>query len=135
MEDLIKSIGVETVISILGIILSWVAVKITRIMEAKATQLKKHTNLDKYIDIVLNLIEDTVKAFNQTVVYELRKASEDGTLSEADKENVLDSAVVEITTILTEEVKEALSIIYGDLETWITIQVEKYVASEHAKNL
>jgi hypothetical protein len=118
---------------VLGLATTWAILQGSNWLKAKAVQWKqmnKFDVLDKYIDIAVNTVVDTVKALNQSVVNDLKEKAADGKLTAEEKTEILNNAVQTVIMSLSEEVQTVLSAVYGDLPTWIATQIDKAVSNE-----
>lgn len=111
------------IIPLLGILTAYVV----KYINAKSTELQNKVDsntADKYIAMLSDTITACVIATNQTYVEALKK--ENAFTAEAQKEafNLTFNAVM---TVLTEEAKQYLTNIYGDLTTYITNKIEAEV--------
>jgi len=123
----------QVVVSVIGIMMTWILSKLSKWMDAKAEVIKqanKNDKLDKYVDIAKNTVLDAVKAINQSVVDDLKEKSADGKLTDAEKEDILWEAVENVLASLSDNLKGTLAAVYGDLPTWVKIQVENAVIQE-----
>lgn len=123
----------ELIMSVIGLIVAWVVKELSSFLRAQTQKLKeanKYAVLNKYIDITLSAVLDVVQVTNTTVVNDLKEAAIDGKLTDEEKDIILNNAVHEILSSLSDEVKDTISAIYGDLPTWIKLQINKAVENE-----
>ena len=111
------------IIPLLGIATTF----LVKFLKAKADDIViKNENdvLDKYVEMLADTITECVIATNQTYVESLKATN--AFTAEAQKEafNLTYNAVM---TILSDDAKEYLSVIYGDLNAYITNQIEATV--------
>ena len=111
------------IIPLLGILTAYF-VKFINIKSIEIQNKVENENADKYIGMVTDTISACVIATNQTYVEALKK--ENAFTAEAQKEafNLTYNAVM---AILTEEAKEYLAEIYGDVAAYITNKIEAEV--------
>ena len=111
------------IIPLLGILTAYF-VKFINIKSIEIQNKVENENADKYISMVTDTISACVIATNQTYVEALKK--ENAFTAEAQKEafNLTYNAVM---AILTEEAKEYLAEIYGDVAAYITNKIEAEV--------
>ena len=124
--DLILKIAEVCLIPILGVLTN----ALVKFINSKIGELKMRTEnecLKKYIDMFNDTICDCVIATNQTYVESL-KASGRFTI-EAQKEafEMTKNAVI---SLLTDEAKEYLTEIYGDLMNYMQIKIEAEVNNQ-----
>lgn len=121
--ELLYQILEVCVIPLLGILTAYV-VKYINVKSAEI-QTKVDSDLgDKYITMLTDTITACVIATNQTYVEALKKNN--AFTAEAQKEafNLTYNAVM---AVLTDEAKEYLAAIYGDLTAYITTKIEAEV--------
>lgn len=121
--DILKQIFEVCIIPLLGVL----TVYLVKFISAKKEELKEKTEselADKYIEMLAQTICECVNATNQTYVEALK--DKDAFDIEAQKEafNRTYNAVMQI---LTEEAKDYLTNIYGDLNTYVTNKIEAEV--------
>ena len=111
------------IIPLLGVLTAYI-VKFINIKSAEIQINVDNDMANKYISMVTETITACVIATNQTYVEALKK--ENAFTAEAQKEafNLTYNAVM---AILTDEAKEYLSAIYGDVTTYITNKIEAEV--------
>lgn len=112
------------IIPLLGLLTAW----LISFINTKRNQLvdkSKNDTMDKYISMLADTITNCVIATNQTYVENLKK--DKMFTAEAQKEafNKTYNAVMDI---LTDEAKEYLAEVYGDLSAYITQRIEAEVA-------
>lgn len=111
------------IIPLFGILTAY----IVKYINAKSGEIQNKVDndtADKYISMLADTISACVIATNQTYVEALKK--ENAFTAEAQKEafNLTYNAVM---AVLTDEAKEYLTAIYGDLTTYITNKIEAEV--------
>ncbi len=111
------------VIPLLGVLTAY----IVKYINVKSNEIQANVNndlADKYIAMVADTVSACVIATNQTYVEALKK--ENAFTAEAQKEafNLTYNAVM---AILTDEAKEYLAEIYGDVAAYITNKIEAEV--------
>lgn len=117
------------------ILLSWVAKLIAAFIEIKVTEIKERTKNEKIkacIDIVADDAINIVYMLNQTVVEGLKEGSLDGRLTAADAANIKSMAFNMLLNTLSQDVKDTINSVYGDLDTYLNNVIEKTVVK--AKN-
>lgn len=120
---LLQEIFTVCVIPMLGILtkyfIEWLNIKKQDLINKEENEIKK-----RYIDMLGSTIETCVIATNQTYVNSLK--DKNAFTPEAQKE-AFERTQNAILTILGEEGQKYLSQIYGDLNTYITKEIEKQV--------
>lgn len=111
------------IIPLLGILTAYI-VKYINIKSGEIQNKVDNNTADKYINMLADTISACVIATNQTYVEALKK--ENAFTAEAQKEafNLTYNAVM---AVLTNEAKEYLTAIYGDLTIYITNKIEAEV--------
>ena len=111
------------IIPLLGILTAYL-VKYINIKSAEIQGKVVNDTADKYISMLTDTITACVIATNQTYVEALKK--QNAFTAEAQKEafNLTYAAVM---VVLTDEAKEYLTAIYGDLTAYITTKIEAEV--------
>lgn len=111
------------IIPLLGILTAYV-VKYINVKSMEITNKVDNDLADKYILMLADTISACVIATNQTYVETLKKNN--AFTAEAQKEafNLTFNAVM---AVLTDEAKEYLTAIYGDLNAYITTKIEAEV--------
>lgn len=111
------------IIPLLGILTAYI-VKYINIKSGEIQNKVDNDTADKYINMLADTISACVIATNQTYVEALKK--ENAFTAEAQKEafNLTYNAVM---AVLTDEAKEYLTAIYGDLTVYITNKIEAEV--------
>ena len=99
-------------------------------LKTKAEETKnqnKLLELNKYIDYATAIVLDVVNSISQTIVDGLKK---EGKFTKEKQKEVFEKAKQEILSILTEETKIILSLVYGDLDKWLENKIEATVKAE-----
>ena len=116
-----------TLIQLLIAILPILTTFIVRLLNLKSNEIKeltKNSRLDKYIDYVADIIKKSVIAVNQTFVEKLK---EQGNFTIEKQKEAFELAKKKILSMLNEDAKKALTMIYGDLNTFLDAQIEATV--------
>jgi hypothetical protein len=111
------------VIPLLGILTAY----FVKFINAKSNEIQQKVDndtADKYIAMVTKTISECVIATNQTYVEALKK--QNAFTSEAQKE-AFKLTYDAVMAVLTNEAKEYLTAIYGDLTAYITAKIEAEV--------
>lgn len=112
------------------ILLSWMARLIAAFIEIKVTEIKEKIKNDKIkacIDIVANDAVNIVYMLNQTVVDGLKEGSIDGKLTAEDAANIKAQAFNMLLNTISQDVKNTINDVYGDLDTYLSNVIEKTV--------
>ena len=106
---------IERVVSILG----------KKLDEIQAnTKLAEYERLNSYIDVAQDAVETAVLSVSQTYVGELKK---NGSFTKEAHYQAKKQAIDIANTLITKDVKKAITNLYGDVDTYIDNLVEKYV--------
>lgn len=111
------------VIPLLGILTAYI-VKYINVKSAEITNKVNNDTADKYITMLADTITACVIATNQTYVEALKK--QNAFTAEAQKE-AFKLTYDAVMAVLTDEAKEYLTAIYGDLTAYITAKIEAEV--------
>ena len=111
------------VIPLLGILTAYL---VQYIATKKDALIKQNDNAlaAKYITMLSKTITDCVIATNQTYVYSLKSQ---GKFDAEAQKKAFNMTLTAVLSILNDEAKEYLTAIYGDLNTYITKQIEAAV--------
>jgi hypothetical protein len=111
------------IIPLLGVLTAF-AIKFIKTKNVEVQNKVDSDTADKYIAMLADTISACVIATNQTYVEALKK--ENAFTKEAQKEafNLTFSAVMDV---LTDDAKEYLTVLYGDLSAYITNKIEAEV--------
>ena len=93
-------------------------------LESKKSQIddnKKNLDFANTLSKALDIVTTTVKYVSQTYVDDLKKQ---GKFDATAQEEALKKAIETIQSQLDEDTKELLITAYGDLQTWIRVQIE-----------
>ncbi len=111
------------IIPLLGILTAYFVKFINLKSEEFQTQVENDT-ADKYIAMLADTITDCVIATNQTYVEALKK---DNAFTAEAQKHAFELTFNAVMSILTDEAKEYLAAIYGDLTAYITTKIEAEV--------
>ena len=121
--ELLTDIFEVCIIPLLGVLTAYV-VKYIQVKSNEITAKSENELIDKYTKMLADTITACVKATNQTYVDALKK--QDKFDMEAQK-NAFDMTLNSVLGILNADAKEYLSEAFGDLNTYITQQIEASV--------
>jgi hypothetical protein len=121
--DLLPKIFEVCIIPLLGVLTAYL---ISFINTKKNEIINKSDNdiVDKYVGIAANVITTCVIATNQTYVDALKK---EGKFDAEAQRNAFNMTAAAVMAILTDEAKDVLTEAFGDLNTYITQQIEASV--------
>lgn len=111
-------------------ILSAIATFIITWFRAQTEEIKKRMKINEanhYIGLLDQAVDDVVNALNQTIVDELKKASEDGKLTSDEAQAIKNDALVRIMQILGERGMLALNQDADNIECLICSKIESSV--------
>lgn len=86
----------------------------------------KNEKVNEVLHRVRNLVQDAVLTVQQTFTEQLKK---DGKFDKEQQKIALQKAIDIILANLTEEAKDILNEIYGDIYKWLEVQIEATIAS------
>ena len=121
--ELLYKIFELCVLPLLGVLTAYV-VQFIRTKTAEVTAKNENETLNKYINMLSDTITECVIATNQTYVESLKKEGQFDAQAQKVAFNLTYNAVMKI---LSEDAKDYLSNIYGDLTTYVTNQIEAAV--------
>lgn len=121
--ELLYDIFEVCVIPLLGVLTVY-AVKFIKVKSEEIQLLSENELVDKYVGIAADTISACVLATNQTYVDTLKAQGKFD--AEAQKEAFQKTADA-VKTLLSDEAKAILSEAFGDLEVYITTQIEASV--------
>ena len=120
---MIREIIEVCLIPLLGVLVTY----LVKYINTKSKELEASTENElakKYISLLSSTITNCVIATNQTYVETLKKQGKFDAEAQKEAFNMTLNAVM---ALLTDEAKQYLSEIYGDLNTYITNQIEATV--------
>lgn len=123
MPEIVIQIVEVCVIPLLGILTKY----LVDFLSAKRDELKAKTDNEtaqKYTDMIYNTVVDCVIATNQTYVDSLKKS---GSFDEAAQKEAFNRTMSAVMTILSEDAKEYISEVTGDVNTYLTQLIESEV--------
>ena len=121
--DLLFQILEVCIIPLLGVLTAFL-VKFIKVKSIEITSKIENDTADKYITMLSDTISACVVATNQTYVETLK--NKNAFTAEAQRE-AFNMTLNAVMAVLTEDAKEYLRSIYGDLDTYITAQIETQV--------
>ncbi|EHL13118.1 hypothetical protein HMPREF9629_00418 [Peptoanaerobacter stomatis] len=123
MKQELQTTLIQLLIAIFPILTTFI-VRLLNLKSNEIKELTKNSRLDKYIDYVADIIKKSVIAVNQTFVEKLK---EQGNFTIEKQKEAFELAKKKILSMLNEDAKKALTMIYGDLNTFLDAQIEATV--------
>ena len=117
---LLQQIFEVCVIPLLGILTAYI-VKYIQVKSAEITKNTDNTLINKYTGMLADTISACVLATNQTYVEALKKQ---GNFDAEAQKNAFNMTLNAVMEILSEDAKKYLSEAFGDLNSYITSQIE-----------
>ena len=121
--EILQQIFELCVIPLLGILTTYLVKLIRKKNKELDAKVSKEVS-KKYIDMLANTITDCVISTNQTYVDALKEAN---AFDKEAQKKAFELTYNKIMNVLTEDAKEYLTTIYGDLEIYITTKIESEV--------
>ena len=121
--NLLADIFEVCLIPLLGVLTTYL-IQYIRLKGNEAIAKIENEKADKYIEMLTNTIETCVLATNQTYVDALKKANGFGV---EEQKVAFEKTFEKVLSILTEESKKYLTEAVGDLDVYITEQIEAAV--------
>lgn len=121
--EILQQIFELCVIPLLGILTTYLVKLIRKKNEELDAKVSKEVS-KKYIDMLADTITDCVVSTNQTYVDALKAAN---AFDKEAQKKAFELTYNKIMNVLTEDAKEYLTTIYGDLEIYITTKIESEV--------
>lgn len=121
--EILQQIFELCVIPLLGILTTYLVKLIRKKNEELDAKVSKEVS-KKYIDMLADTITDCVVSTNQTYVDALKEAN---AFDKEAQKKAFELTYNKIMNVLTEDAKEYLTTIYGDLEIYITTKIESEV--------
>lgn len=128
-----KEILINTLSTVLIAFTSMFCFYICKAAHQKIEQLKQNTNseaLKALLNKVDYIIQVCVDATNQTFVSNLKK---EDNFTKEDQETAFNMTFTSIENMLTDEDKEKIVDVFGDMSTFIKNSIEKYI--QDSKNI
>lgn len=121
--EILQQIFELCVIPLLGILTTYLVKLIRKKNKELDAKVSKEVS-KKYIDMLADTITDCVISTNQTYVDALKEAN---AFDKEAQKKAFELTYNKIMNVLTEDAKEYLTTIYGDLEIYITTKIESEV--------
>ena len=121
--EILQQIFELCVVPLLGILTTYL-VKLIRKKNEELDEKVSNNISRKYIDMLADTITNCVVSTNQTYVDALKEAN---AFDKEAQKKAFELTYNKIMNVLTEDAKEYLTTIYGDLEIYITTKIESEV--------
>lgn len=121
--EILQQIFELCVVPLLGILTTY----LVKLIRKKNKELDEKVSKEvsrKYIDMLADTITDCVVSTNQTYVDALKEAN---AFDKEAQKKAFELTYNKIMNVLTEDAKEYLTTVYGDLEIYITTKIESEV--------
>lgn len=121
--NLLQDILEVCIIPLLGVLTAY----LVAFIKSKSEELRNKTDneiTDKYVQMLSQTITDCVIATNQTYVEALKK---DNAFTKDAQKEAFQKTYDAIMLVLTDDAKEYLTEVYGDLTAYITMKIESQV--------
>ena len=121
--DLLYQILEVCIIPLLGVLTAFI-VKFIKVKSNEITMKVENDKADKYVNMLANTISECVIATNQTYVEALKK---DNIFTAEAQKQAFQMTLDAVMAVLTDEAKDYLVQIYGDLSAYIATKIEAEV--------
>ena len=121
--EILQEIIQVCIIPLMGVLTTYLVI----LIKNKTKQIADKTNsdlTDKYINMLSDTIQTCVIATNQTYVEALKK---DNAFTKDAQKEAFQKTYDAIMLVLTDDAKEYLTEVYGDLTAYITMKIESQV--------
>ena len=119
LEIIMQAVIIPTIVAVGGFVVTY--------LNAKAKEIQKRVENEevrKYVDIASDTVLASVEAVYQTYVEELKFRGE---FDDEAKKRAFSLAKEHIKKILNTNAKEAIALLYGDINLWIDTKIEQAV--------
>ena len=123
VKDVFQQIMYIVITAILPIALSYFKKFIDAKMQEIFTEIKNESTA-KYLTYAYNSVGYAVDYVSQTYVDSLKKS---GSFDEEAQAKAKDEAKKIALSLITEEAKDAIELIYGDINTYLSTSIESYL--------
>lgn len=134
-SELISVLSIPSVAIIIAALI--VASIISKYIDINKNKIMDYCNTEStklYVDLLLTTVPSIVDELNQTVVYAMRQAHEDGKLTEDEIKQVNEMAIVGVKNVLNDTAIEVLNNVFNDLDSVIKTLIESSIYNEHQDN-
>lgn len=122
MEEL-KTVLISLAVAVIPVLTPFIIAYINKLRE----NVKAKTDaaiIDKYIDIVTDVIIDTIDMLTQTIVNDLKTRAADGKLTDEDAKAIKAEAVDTIMETLNPKIVAVLAEVFIDVRAWVSNKIE-----------
>lgn len=129
MEDLLNELLKAVLIAAIPILSAY----LTALVQSKSKEAQAGTNSVIVQDLISGaekIVTDVVTATNQTFVDNLKQ---EGKFDEAAAKDAFQKSKDAILKILPQTTKDALTVLYGDVDTWLTAKIESTVKAQKSE--
>lgn len=121
--EILNEIFRVCIVPLLGVLTAY-AVKYIKAKSAEISTNQENVTISKYVGLLAETISDCVIATNQTYVDALK---EQNAFDEEAQLNAFKKTYEAVMAVLSEDAKEYLAHVYGDLSAYITARIEAEV--------
>ena len=121
--EIVQQVVNVCIIPLLGVTTAYF-IKWIRAKEEEVLVKVENDTADKYISMVAQTITDCVIATNQTYVEALKK---DNAFTKEAQETAFQKTLDAVLAVLSEDAKEYLAALYGDVTVYLTTRIEAEV--------
>ena len=106
-------------------------------INAKIDEIQKEKNLDekeqlnKYVDMVQQIVTNVVLSVSQTLVDSLKSS---GSFNEEAQQKAKEMAIDMAKQLITQEARNAIEVLYGDFDVYLDVLIEAMVKQSKATN-
>lgn len=122
-QEMVNFILTVCVIPLMGAVTAYL-ISFLKVKTSRLKQTVSDNVFQKYIDIAVDIVSSAVITVNQTFVDELKKGGE---FTKERQQEAFNKCKTIIFSMLSEEVKRVISLLYGDLDRWIDTKIEAFV--------
>ena len=136
MDVIVVNMLNELAIPIFVAMIGFIGKKFVSFINKKSDEIEANVSNERaktYLNLATNTVTEVVESLNQTTVAAIKKASADGKLTEEEALAIKDEAIQKTLKLLTDEAKEAICTVFGDLEEYLDILVESAVSKSKKK--
>lgn len=129
----VLSVSVPAIVALLIYLIP----KITSFIKTKSTEVIdsiKNEKVRKYLEILRDNAIIVVNSLNQQIVNDLKAAHEDGKLTEEEIKQISSDAITNMYVMASEDVKETMKTVYGDLDVLFRNLIEEAVGKVKKEN-
>lgn len=124
--DLLQDVLQVCIVPLLGVLTAYV-VKWLKAKEEEVLVKVENETADKYLTMVFETVRDCVSATTQTYVDALKK---DGAFTAEAQKEAFQKTYDAVLAVLTDDAKEYLVAVYGDLNAYLITKIEAEVKAQ-----